>query len=122
MGLAKGEEPEHVIEIAVGEDDGPDGGVAGRAGMQALEAFDLLPDLGGAVEEEPARSVGAHRHRLLGAGRRLQRAVTEAATVGASAIPLREAASGGGAQDTDAHDGSPGDATAPGLGEAPRGG
>jgi Phosphatidylserine synthase len=45
VGFAERQEAQGVVEIAVGEDDGLDGRVPRRLGMQAGKALDLLPDL-----------------------------------------------------------------------------
>ena len=54
VGFAERQEAQGVVEIAVGEDDGLDGRVSRRLGMQAGKALDLLPDLRRRVQEEPA--------------------------------------------------------------------
>src|SRR2546428_12457502 len=65
--FAQREEAEGVVEVTVGEDDGVDGRVPGRAWMQAAEALDLVTDLGGGVQQDPALAVGADGHAFLGA-------------------------------------------------------
>jgi len=93
--LAQGEEPERVVELAAGQQDGDEGGITGGAGVEGRERGQLGADLGGGVQEEPGRAVGRDGDALLGTRRGAQRAGADALTVLAAAVPLGKAAARG---------------------------
>ncbi len=76
------------------------------AGMERWEAFDLLPDLWRGIDEHPSLVIRCHGNAFLGARCGLDGSVTEATTVGATAVPLRKAAACRRTQYPDAHDGA----------------
>ena len=99
------------IDLAIGQDHARDRAVAKLAGlgMKLRRRDQLLAQIGRRIDQEPVLAVGADRDRSLGAlkfgmlGSRRPANRT-------SAIPLRNTATGRGAQDDDAkHDPSPGE-------------
>src|SRR5262249_3736741 len=94
MGLAKRQQTECVIEVAVGEEDGGDRRMARTAWVEPRERLDLLPDLRRAVQQRPGGAVGAHRHALLAAGPHSECPLARPPTVPAATVPLREATAG----------------------------
>src|SRR5712691_11110048 len=105
--LAEREEAEGVVEVTVGEDDGVDGRMPGRAWVQPAEALDLVTDLGGGVQQDPALAVGADGHAFLGAGSGHDSSLADPAAIRAAAVPLGKAAACRSAQHSDAHDRPP---------------
>ncbi len=108
--LAHRQQPGDRIDLAIGQDHAGDRAVAELAGLgvKLRRRDQLLAQIGRGVDQKPVRAVGADRDRGLGAPQfgifasRLPAHRT-------SAIPLRNAAAGRGAQDDDAkHDPSPG--------------
>ena len=104
--LAQDQQAERVVDLGVGEQDRLDRRAAAVARVQVGARRELLADVGRGVDEEPALAVGRHRDRRLGARGRPAGAGGAAAVAGA--VPLREAAAGGGPEDADAHVSSPG--------------
>src|SRR5262249_45972359 len=102
------EQPEAVIEVAVGKDDTGDRRMPRFARMQPREALDLRADLRRGVEQQPARTVGAHGDALLRARHDVAAARARLAAVRAAAVPLRESTSGGGTEHPDLHVGASG--------------
>src|SRR5271166_4964760 len=70
---------------------------------------DLLPKVGGCVEEEPTSAVCGNRGLRLRASASFQCPRTHTHTLGTCTIPLGEAAPGCGAEDFNAHSGTPPD-------------
>src|SRR5215204_1080614 len=71
--------------------------------MQGGEGFDLGPNVGRGVEQEPAPVVGAHRHRRLRARTAGPRAVAHGAASGATAVPLRKSSARGRSEHSHPH-------------------
>jgi hypothetical protein len=99
----KTEEAEAVIEVAVRQHDAGDRRVTPVTRMQRSVALDLCTHFGRGVEEKPGVAVGAHRNALLRARPGRDRARAGSLAVGATAVPLREAATRGRAQNVNAH-------------------
>src|SRR3989441_7144600 len=86
--------------LAVGADHGGERCPAHALRPQGAVCGQLLAHVGRRVEQDPALAVRAHRHgRLRAAGALLPRR----AAVGTATVPLGESATGGGAEDDDAH-------------------
>jgi hypothetical protein len=66
VGFSERKEPEHMVEVTVGQDDGGNGGVTRRLGMKLGDGFDLTENVGGAVAEYPRPRQPADRDRILG--------------------------------------------------------
>ena len=92
-----------MIEVAVRQHDRGDRRLADGARMQGWERVDLLADVGRGVQENPALVIGGDCDALLRTGARWNRSRADTPAVRASAIPLREPAAGGGAEDANAH-------------------
>ena len=99
--LAQHRQSPDVVDVGIGEEHAADRRTARRTRVQRYEGFDLLGDVGRAVEEQPAFTVGAYRQTRLRAARRA--AGARLAAVKASAVPLRHAAAGGRTQDPNDH-------------------
>src|SRR4029079_3355771 len=88
--LAQRQQPQAVVEIAVGQEDARDGRLPLRTRPQAVEALDLRPDLRRALDQEPGLAVTADGVRLLGARANARAASTRLDTIVAATVPLRE--------------------------------
>src|SRR3546814_4922142 len=69
--LAQGEQPGHVIDVAVGQHHRTDRAVAHAVARMELAALeDLLAQVGRGVQQDPVLAIGRHRHRGLAGGTR----------------------------------------------------
>jgi hypothetical protein len=99
-----------VVDIGIGEDDAGDRRVTRRSSgglltrMKFGRGFDLCAQVGRGSEQKPHVAVGADGDLRLGAGFAGENSGAQGAAVGADAIPLRESAAGGRAEDFDAHE------------------
>ena len=95
--FAEEENAEDMIEIGIGEEDAVDGALPAGAGggLEGRGALDLDPEIGRGINQKPRAAVGAQGDAGLGAGRPLP--CPGAAAIEAFAVPLRKAATGGGA-------------------------
>ncbi len=94
-----------VIHLCIDEHDGADGAVAQRAPrLQHPVRVDLRQDVGGCIDECPGvAAIRGNRDGRLRARLAAQRAVAQATTVRAVAVPLGKAATGGGSEYADFH-------------------
>ncbi len=96
--LAQQKKAEYVVDIGVEQNRTGDGRVA-RAGTAARVEFGIGFDLSAQVrrgsQQKPGFRVGADRDLGLGTGLTMERSRADGTTVGAGAIPLRKASSGG---------------------------
>ncbi len=108
--LAHRQQPCDRIDLAIGQDHAGDRAVPELSGfgVKLRRRDHLLAQVGRGVDQVPVRAIGADRDRGLGAAQFGMFASCFPAHR-TSAIPLRNAAAGRGAQDDDAkHDPSPG--------------
>src|SRR5260221_8996534 len=77
--------------------------MARRARVQRGERFDLRADFRRGVQKQPALAVGTERDAFLRSRHYIGATRARLAAVAAAAVPLREAATGGGTQHPDAH-------------------
>jgi len=103
--FAEVEEAHEGVDIGGREEDATDGRAGGFAfGWSELRrGQDLAAEVGGSGKEKPDGAVGREGDLGLGAQSGLKVAGAEAAAVAAGAVPLREAAAGGGAEDFNVH-------------------
>src|SRR5262249_6255586 len=103
MGLAERQEPEAVVEVAVGHQDASDRRVPRTAGMERRGGLDLRAGLGGRGGEGAVVVVGAPPPPPPGARDGAQGPAPDPAAVGAAAVPLRDPSASRRAQDVDPH-------------------
>ncbi|MNO77118.1 hypothetical protein D3C76_682160 [compost metagenome] len=93
-----------MVDLAVEQDDGIDAGIAQGAGrLHRRKGLKLGADIGRGVAQDPVLAVVGQRDGRLGARRGTQAAVAIALAVDAVAVPLGEAAAGGGTENLDVH-------------------
>ncbi len=108
LALAQHQEAGDVVDLRVDQQHGGDAAVADGAGrLQLGVVADLGQDVGRGVDQQPVAAVGTDRDGRLRARTRLERAAAKAVTVGAVAVPLREAPTGGRSENPYAHVSSP---------------
>ena len=104
--LAERQEADDVVEIPVGERDGRDRGVAGRARPEPVEALDVAQDVRRGVDEQLRAALdtdGADGDRVLRARRDARVPRPGERAVVAAAVPLGKAAPRTGAEHLNAH-------------------
>jgi hypothetical protein len=103
----KVEEPQDGVHIRTCQENGRDGGAAGRACRGKFGIFaELLAEIWGSIQKEPRGVIRRNSDLRLRARTALELTFSQAATVGASAIPLGKTAPGCGAEDFNAHSNS----------------
>jgi hypothetical protein len=80
-----------MVEIAVREDDGRDGGVARRFGVQLVESLDLPKNVGRAVAKDPPAVPCADGDRILGSRLDSRAPRSNGAAIFTTAVPLGDA-------------------------------
>src|SRR5438105_7804732 len=91
-----------MVQLGIGQDDPFDGNVA-YPGSPGWQAGELGMDIGRGIQQEPALSVRTHRGRGLRPWQGTAWLSPRHTTGGAPAVPLGEAAAGGGAEEDDLH-------------------
>ena len=102
--LTQEEQAERVVEVGVGQQHAVDRRIANRAWLsgQRWKLFGLKEQIGRGVQQKPRRAVGADGDAGLRARMRTRGVAARDCADAAVAVPLRKAAAGGGAQETDA--------------------
>jgi len=106
LGLAQVDEAGDVVDVRIGDDDGLDRRIAQRAvlvGMEFRRLVDLLAQIGRGVEQHPVLAVGADGEGRLCARAIALRAGADGRRMDAVAVPLRETAARGRAENFDEH-------------------
>src|SRR3546814_12749428 len=91
--LTQGQQAGGVIDLAVQQNDGTDGGIAwGTGRLQRRERLQLSADVRRGITQNPVDTVITDGDRRLGTRLRIERAGAQAGAVGAIAVPLRKTA------------------------------
>lgn len=94
---------QHAIGVSARQQERMDRSAARGARSKFGIAQKLLAKIGGCVQQKPNRKRGRNRNLCLSARLTLQHTSPQAAAVRTSAIPLRETAAGGGAENLNTH-------------------
>mmetsp|Transcript_6386 Transcript_6386/g.10122 ORF Transcript_6386/g.10122 Transcript_6386/m.10122 type:complete len:221 (+) Transcript_6386:132-794(+) len=90
--LAQGQQPCNVVDIAIGEQDRPQGGFAQVTRMQRRGFEHLVPNIGRRIQNRPLGAIGAEGERRLGL--RGYRSGTRQIAILAPAVPLWQTTTG----------------------------
>ena len=93
-----------VVDLTVDQHDRFDAGIAyALPGLNGGKGFELFQDVGRSIEQQPVPLVGTDRDRGLGAGSAVHLMAPDSMAIMAVAVPLRKAAAGGRAENSDLH-------------------